>query len=163
MTRGIWIVATIYLAAVVDTVVAPLLAIRGVAPDFLALAAMLTTFVVRGPAGIVVAAVAGGVADLNSPGRYGVGMAAFGMAAFAIDTARTKALRRPLAQAAVTFAAVAVISLGTAVVRGLLRELAWSPAAYVAGAVGAGLYTAVAALPCVCLLDRFAPRRAGAL
>jgi rod shape-determining protein MreD len=162
MTRGIWIVTTIYLAAVADTVVAPLLAVHGVTPDFLALTATLLTFVVRGPAGMIMAAMAGGVADLSSPGRYGPGMAAFGTVAFVIDATRFKALRRPSAQLAVTFAAVAAMSLGVAVVRGLLRELEWSPASYLAGAVGTGLYTTVAALPCLFFLDRFEQRQVGA-
>jgi rod shape-determining protein MreD len=161
MTRGILLVTTIYLAAVADSVVAPLLVVGGVRPDFLALAAMLLTFLVRGDVGILIAAGVGGVADVSSPGRCGVAMAAFGLVAFVLFVARSRTWRRPLARAVVTFPAVAAISLFITILRGLLNELDWSPGDYIVAGLGAGLYTALLGFPIYYLLDRFARRQAG--
>lgn len=160
MTKGILLVTMVYLAAVADSVFAPLLAVGGVMPDFLALAAMLLAFVVRGSGGILIAAAVGGLADLNPPGRCGAGVAAFGLVTFVICTSRLRTLRRPLAQAALTFPAVAMMSLCTAILRGLLREAEWSPASYLVVGIGAGLYTALVGLPFYCLFDRLGHRQA---
>jgi rod shape-determining protein MreD len=160
MTKGILLVTMIYLAAIADSVFAPLLAVGEVMPDFLAIAALILTFVVRGTGGILIAAAVGGLADLNLPGRCGVGVATFGLVAFVICTTRLKTVRRPLARAALTFPAVATMSLCIALLRGLLKELDWSPGGYLLVGVGAGFYTALVGLPFYCLVDRFAHRQA---
>lgn len=159
MTRGILLVTMVYLAAVADGVVAPLLAVDGVRPDFLALAAVLLTFVARGTRGIVMAAAIGAMADLNLPGRCGIGVAAFGLIAFVICATRLRSVRRPLARTGLTFAAVALMSLCVALLRGLLKELEWSPAGFLVASAGAALYTALLALPFYFLVDRFALRQ----
>lgn len=160
MTKWLLIVPAIYGAAVLNSVVAPLVEVRGVSPDFLALAAVLCSLCAQNASGLMAAGMAGALADVNAPGRLGVATAIFVMVAFALSMLRQRVQRRPLAQALATAAAVSGILLLIAISRSLLGEARWYLPAFFTGSLAAGLYSALLALPLCWLLDRLNRLRA---
>lgn len=162
MTKGFLVVTMVYVAGVLDSVIAPSLAVYGVSPDFLALAATLATFLICGPGRFVLAGMAGAIADVNAPGRLGIGMAVFAVVAFALCRVMRRARRPPFVKSAITFVAAAAMSLGVAVVRSFLKELDWSLASFAIASVAAGFYTALISVPCYYVVEFFARRHADA-
>jgi rod shape-determining protein MreD len=162
MTKGLFVVTMVYVAGVFDSVIAPSLTIYGVSPDFLALAATVATFLLRGPGRFVVAGVAGVIAEVNAPGRMGVGMAVYAIIAFSLCLLLRRTRRPPLVNAAITLVAVAAMSLGVAIVRSLLKELDWSPAGFAMASVAVGFYTALISVPCYYVVEVFVRRHADA-
>ena len=162
MAKWIFILAGVYLAAVLNSVVAPLVELRGVSPDFLALAAALGALSAGGSCGLFAAGLAGVLADLNAPGRLGLSVAIFVLASVAVSALRQLTLRRPLTQTLATWPAVTGILLSMAIARSALGESTWSIMASVSGSLAAGFYSALIGLPCYWLLDRFSRLRAAA-
>jgi rod shape-determining protein MreD len=158
MFKGLFILSGIYLAGVFDSVVSPAIEIRGVSPDLLALAAAMGSLLLRDPRGLVVAGLAGAIADVNSPGRMGVGMAVFAVASVLLSMARRPAWRRPLRQSLLCLPAVAGMTLVVAAVRGLLSASACSAAKLATLSLVAGLYSSAVALPLFCIAGFVANR-----
>jgi rod shape-determining protein MreD len=154
MTKWLLIVPAVYAAAVLNSVVAPLVEVRGVSPDFLALTAVFCSLCAPSAAGLMAAGIAGALADVNAPGRLGVATGIFVVASLALSMARPKVDRRPLAQSLAAWAAVSVMLLLIAISRSLLGEARWYLPAFLTGSLAAGLYSAILALPLCWLFAR---------
>lgn len=160
MTKWLFILPALYAAAVLNSVVAPLVEVRGVAPDFLALTAALCSLCAPGTAGLTAAGIAGALADFGAPGRLGIATAVSVIASVALGAARLKVRTRPLAQALATLATVSGMLFLISAARGLLGESSWSLPAFFTGSLATGVYSAVVALPICWLLDRLSRLRA---
>lgn len=154
--KPLWIlllVPVVYVAAVADTTLAERIQVGRVAPDLLALTAVVWLLLAAGPSAFLVAGAIGLVADLVSSGRIGLGTACFLLAGYALVRLRQRlALEALPAQLAVVFAAVALLSAGVGVGRWLLGETVVGPVTLLLGALGVGLYTAGVALPLLMVL-----------
>jgi len=138
----------IYAAAVADTSLADAFSIGRIAPDFLALAALFWLLVVARPGAFLAAGAAGLVSDLIAPGRIGLGMAGFLLAGYFV--ARLRARLAPehfLWHATFTFAAVALISILTALGHRGLGEVSLPLTTLVLRGAGVALYTAAVSVP----------------
>lgn len=158
MFKCLFILCGIYLAGVFDSIVSPAIEIRGVSPDLLALAATMGALLLRESRGLVVAGLAGAIADVNAPGRMGVVMAVFALASLLLSTGRRLAWRRPFMQSLFCVPAVAGMTLVLAIVRGLLGASTCCVAKLAALSLGAGLYTSAIALPMFCVAGFIASR-----
>ena len=147
-TWGLLLVPIVYLAAVVDTSLADRLQVGHVAPDLLALVAVVWLLVAGSPWGFLAVAAIGLAGDLISPGRVGLGMASFLLVGYAVTRLRGRVALESLAgQVAVVLAAVTLVGLAVATGRWLLGETAEALPALLARAMGVGLYTAGVSVP----------------
>lgn len=162
MSKWLFILPAVYVAAVLNNVVSPFLQVRGVSPDFLALAAALSGLCAPGASGLATAGLAGAMADIVAPGRLGVNMALWTLMGLALLATRKLTDRRPMAQTLAACGAVSGMLFLASIARGLLGEQSWSLAAIASGSAAAGLYGAALALPCCWLLDRFGRLRKAA-
>lgn len=146
------LIASVYLAAVVDTAGADVLRVGKVTPDLVALVAIVWIVLARSRWAFLTA---GGVAllgDLIAPGRVGVGAAwmllvGFGLAWF-VERARRRRLAAGLpVRLLLTAAAVTAWCLGVGLTSVLLGEAAQPLPAQVLQAFGAAAYTTAVALP----------------
>lgn len=145
---------TAYVAAVLDTALAPAWAIGPATPDLLALAAVLWILAPGRPRACWPAALVGLFADLQSPGRLGVGLACFAIAAYALTGFRARlAAAAPWTKAAAVAFAVAAIALACGVLRRLLGEIDVSALAMLLRSISVGVYTAGVALPILMVFD----------
>ena len=150
------LIPAIYLAAVLQTSLAPWIEVRHVVPDLFALLAVLWLIRPERQRGLLAAAAIGLACDLTSAGPLGVGMAAFALAAYGINLARTRIDPNFLfAQLGVVWVTVTAIALVEGVIWRLTSEtsLTW-PTLAVRG-VTVGVYTAAVGLPVLVLLNRF--------
>jgi rod shape-determining protein MreD len=145
-----WILLAIatYLAAVIETSCADLLAIGGIAPDLLALVLVVRLLV--GPARHQLGAsfAVGLVADLTTPAQAGIGLASF--LAMGWLVARYGARTRPSGVPGgvlTVLLAVSFAALLAALARQLLGETEPSWSALPAKSFAVGAYTAAFALP----------------
>lgn len=148
MTRWLLLVPLAYIAAVADTSLADAFCVGQMAPDFLALAAMLWLLVVAKPGAFLAVGAIGLVSDLIAPGRIGFGLAGFLVAGYLV--ARLRARLAPehfLWHAMFTFAAVALVSVVTALGHRLLGEVSLPLTALALRSAGVGLYTAALSVP----------------
>ena len=149
--KPIWallLLPIVYVAAVADTSLAGRIQVGQVAPDLLALTAVVWLLLAAGPRGFLVAGAIGLFADLVSPGRVGLGMICFLLAGYAITRLRQRlALDHVLAQVVVVFGAVTGLAAGIGAGRWLLGETAVDPATLLLRSLGVGLYTAGVSLP----------------
>lgn len=160
MSKWLFLLPAVYTAAVLNSVVSPYLQVRGVPPDFLALAAALSALWAPGTPGVACAGLAGALADIAAPGRLGISMALWAVIGLALPATRKYTERRPLAQSFAAWAAISGMLFAAAIARGLLGEESWSPTAFATGSAAAGLYGALLALPCCWLLERAGRLRA---
>ncbi|HUY90871.1 MAG TPA: rod shape-determining protein MreD [Pirellulales bacterium] len=143
-----------YLAAALDTALAPAWAIGRATPDLLALTAVLWLLAPGRPRPLWPAAALGLLADLLAPGRLGVGLACFAVAGYTIAGLRPRlAYAAPWLKAAVVAIAVAAIALGGGLLRRLLGELDVSGLAILGRSAAVGVYTAGVALPILMVFD----------
>ena len=153
MIRMIAILPAIWLAAVMDTSLAPAWSIDVVTPDLMALAALMWIFVSRHSSDPLWAGVIGLAADLVAPGHIGPGIAAFALVGYGLTALRGHVhLDNPVLQVVCVWIAVTLITLLITVVGGLLGDttLNWARVFPLAAAVGA--YTAGIALPLLLIL-----------
>jgi len=127
--------------------------IGNVAPDLLALAAVICLLTARGPRAFLVTGVIVLVGDLIAPGRLGVGMGWMLLIGYAVTRQRPRfdldhlALQVFLVAAVVTTWAAAVGISGR-----LLGEVSLPWSTLITRAAGVGLYTAGVALPVLMVL-----------
>jgi len=153
LSYGLLIFGT-YLAAVFDTALAPVWAIGPATPDFLGLAAVLWTLAPGKPRTFLTAAAIGLLADLVSPGRLGVGMAAFAAVAYALAAMRGRVvIWPPWAKAAAVAPAVAAQVLAIGLGRRWLGETDLGFLALAGRSAAVGAYTAGLALPLLMALE----------
>jgi rod shape-determining protein MreD len=160
MAKWTLILLSVYLAAVLNNVVAPLIAVREVTPDFLALLVVVSAVCARDSYGITAAGLAGALADINAPGRLGPGMAIFVVSSAVLSATRRFTHRRPLIQSLATWLAVSATLAAVALARSLFGESTWSLPSFVSGGLAAGLYTALVSLPCYWIFARLDRLRA---
>jgi rod shape-determining protein MreD len=153
LSYGLLIFGT-YLAAVCDTALAPVWAIGTATPDFLGLAAVVWALAPGKPRTFLAAAAVGLLADLVSPGRLGVGAAAFAVVAYALAALRGRFVTWPSwAKAAAVAPAVAAQVLAIGLGRRWLGEIDLGLLALAGRSAAVGAYTAGLALPLLMALD----------
>ena len=152
MSYILLILAT-YLAAVLQTSLAPAFEVRHVMPDLFALTAILWLLLTGRPRGFVAVALVGLAFDLTSAGPFGIGLGLFAVAGYFVTWLRGKLdAKHLLLQLVIVWLATTAIALGEACVARLLGEttLAWSSLAV--RAVSVGVYTTGIALPLLMLI-----------
>ena len=150
----IMLVPIVYVAAVAQTSLVDLLQVGRVAPDLLALAAILWLLATpASPWGPLAAGAVGLLEDLISPGNVGLGAAAFLLAAYVVVRVRSRLRLEELPWRVLTvWLAVTLIEVLLAAGKWLFGELAMDPGTLVVRAVGVGVYTAGVSLPAAMVL-----------
>ena len=106
------------------------------------------------PAAFWPAALVGLFADLQSPGRLGVGLACFALAAYALAGLRPRLVAAaPWTKAAAVALVVAAIALACGVLRQLLGEIDLSALTLFVRSISVGVYTGAVAVPILMALD----------
>lgn len=153
LSYGLLILGT-YLAAVLDTALAPAWAIGPTTPDLLALAAVVWTLAPGKPRTFLAAAAIGLFADLIAPGRLGAGTASFAIVGFGLIRLRPRTAMLPAwAKAAIVVPAVAAQVLGIGLLRRLLGEIDLGLLALAGRSAAVGVYTAGLALPLLMAIE----------
>ena len=158
------LIPAIYLAAVLETSLAPLVEVHGVVPDLFALVASVWLLQAGRERGFLTAAAIGLACDLTAAGPPGIGMGAFALVGYGLGRLRDRLdFDHFFVQLGLLWATVATISLLEATAWRLTSEtvLPWPTLAV--RAVMIGTYTAVVALPLLLLLKRFGRPRSAAL
>jgi len=138
----------LYAAAVLETSLADVLQVGHVAPDLLAMIAIVWVLLAAGPRAFLIAGAIGLLADLIAPGRVGPGLACYLLVGYAVGRLRTRFLPdHPVGQVATVWVAVSVLASGLAIGRWLLGETSLAPGLLLGRAVGVGVYTAGVSLP----------------
>jgi rod shape-determining protein MreD len=151
--RYFLLLATLYLAAVVQTSLADALSVGHVMPDLLALVAVLWLLVTPGRRAFLVAGLIGLVVDLISPGRLGIAAASFLLVGYGVTRLRTKldldhlAWQVPIVWMATT-ALAAILALGG----WLAGQTAVPLPALLVRALGVGVYTTGVSLPLLMII-----------
>ena len=146
--RFILMLPLLYAAAVAETSLADLFQVGCVAPDFLALTAMLWLLAIARPGTFLAAGAIGLLEDLISPGCAGLGLAGFLVVGYLVARLRARfGLEHFLWHAAVTWAAVTVLAVGMAVARWLAGEVSLPLLTLMERAAGVGLYTGAVSVP----------------
>jgi rod shape-determining protein MreD len=154
MVNYVLLAVAAYLAAVLDTALAPAWAVGPATPDLLALAAVVWALAPGKPRTFLAAAAIGLFADLIAPGRLGAGTASFAIVGFALVRLRPRVAMLPAwAKAAIVVPAVAAQILGIGLLRRLLGEIDLGLLALAARSAAVGVYTAGLALPLLMAID----------
>jgi len=157
--RWLAFAVAIVVSVVLQTTVAPHLAIGRIRPDFLLVLAVFVAMHVRGTDVIAVACVLGMFADVQSLERFGLMAVAYSAAAGAVYVMRAHVFRsHPLAHVAVTFAAGVIVQwlmLLYAIVLTGVGGGSWAGQFF--GGLLIALYSALWAPPAHALLLRVAP------
>jgi cell shape-determining protein MreD len=142
------LIAFVYLAAVVDTALADALRVGNVAPDLVALVAVVWVLLVRSRWSFLTAGAVALLGDLIAPGRVGVGTAWMLLVGFALGWLLSQVRTRGLVvRLALATAAMIAWCLGVAATTSVLGDAAMPPAAQLGQALGAAVYTSAVALP----------------
>jgi len=143
----------VYLAAVAETTLVPLLRVGGAAPELLALLAVIVALRTRSRYGFLVPGLIVLAGDLTAPGRIGLGTAWMLLVAFVLVRWRAGSrLRRFPAQLAVVPVAVGTWAVGLSMTCRLLGEIEGGMRAILSNALGGAIYTAAVALPVLMVL-----------
>ncbi|MBI2826773.1 MAG: rod shape-determining protein MreD [Planctomycetia bacterium] len=144
-----------YLAAVIETAGADVIAVYRAAPSLLAITAIGWTVMGSStPWRIAHAAVVGLVFDLNGGGHAGIGIAAFALTAFVAMRLRPWFRRQePVAQAVATAPLVAALMIVVVLGNAIVGEPGAPPSVAVPRATVIALYTSAVSLPLWMLLD----------
>ena len=154
MTAYAMLALAAYLAAALDTALAPAWAVGRATPDLLALVAMLWLLAPGPPRALWGCAAVGLLADLLAPGRLGVDLACFATAGCVLAGWRPRlVLARPWTKAAVVAVAAASIAASGGLLRRLLGEIDLSALAICGRSAAVGAYTAGLALPILMVFD----------
>ena len=149
----VYLIPIIYLAAVAETALGDVMRVGNVAPDLIALVAIVWLLTAAGPRAFLVAGVIVLVGDLIAPGRLGLGMGWMLLIGYAVTRQRARfdldhlALQVFLVAAVVTTWAAAVGISGR-----LLGDVSLPWSTLITRAGGVGLYTAGVALPVLMVL-----------
>jgi rod shape-determining protein MreD len=150
------LLAAVYLAAVLQTSLAPAFEVRHVAPDLFALVAIVWQLHTARPRGFIAAAFVGLAHDLTSAGPFGIGLGLFALVGFLVGWLREKVdTSHLLAQLIVIWLAATAIAAGEVAICRLLGEtsLTWTTLAVRATSVG--VYTTGVALPPLMVIGWF--------
>ncbi|MFH1264815.1 MAG: rod shape-determining protein MreD [Planctomycetota bacterium] len=152
----------VYVTAVLETSLADAVRVGHVAPDLLALLAVVYVLSTPGRRAFLVAGAIGLAADLVSPGRPGLGVACFLLVGYALTRLRTKFPLDLLAgQVLAVGLGTTLLSTGLATGAWLFGEATVSLPTLLVRAFGVGLYTAGVSLPLWMILGwTREPRRA---
>jgi hypothetical protein len=154
----------LYLAAVAETSLADALRVGSVAPEVLALVAVVWLLVAAGRYGFLTAGAIMLVGDLCAPGRVGVGAAWMLLVGYAICRLRLRArLSHYLFQLPVVFAAVAAWAACVGLSERFAGDIGLPLGTILTRSLGVGLYTAGLALPILMLLAWFREPRGARL
>ena len=138
----------VYATAVLETSLADVVRVGHVAPDLLALLAVVCVLSTPGRRAFLVAGAIGLAADLVSPGRLGLGAACFLLVGYTLTRLRTKLPLDLLAgQVLAVGLATSALSAGLATGAWLFGEAAVSLPTLLVRALGVGIYTAGVSLP----------------
>jgi rod shape-determining protein MreD len=154
IARCLLLAGAAYLAAALDTALAPTWTIGRSAPDLLALTAVLWNLAPGRSRPFWPAATIGLLADLLAPGRIGASMACFALAGYALAAYNTRlGAARSWTKAAIAAVSVASIGLASGLARRLLGELELPATELLIRSAAVGLYTGGVALPILMVLD----------
>ncbi len=149
MVNLLKLLALTYLAAVIETALAPVLTIYDVAPSLLAILAI--AWVAQNtpsPWRVPQAAAVGLMLDFSAGGHAGIGMAALSLAAIVVLQMRVEFRRLgPIEQAIACAPLVMIVMLLIALGNRLFGQLLPPPAIVLVRCVAAGVYTAALSLP----------------
>ncbi len=162
MAKWLLMATGIYVAAVLNSVVAPAVEIGGASPDFLALAVVVSALYARESYGLTAAGLAGAFADLCSPGRAGLGVAACVITSVALSATREFVGRRPLIQSLATWIAIACMLSALAATPSMFGDTGVPVGSYLLASLACGFYSALIGLPCYATLGRLDRLRAAA-
>jgi rod shape-determining protein MreD len=148
MSHYLFLPPFLYIAALVDTSFGPALELGGVAPDALALVAIVWSLVASSQRGPLAAGAAGFASDLVSTGRLGTGLFCFALAGYALSELRARfGIRRSLALSLCAWPAATFMVLGPAVMRRALGEVDVDWTMLVCRGLEVSAYTAAAVTP----------------
>ena len=135
-------------STVLETSLADAIRVGHVAPDLLALVAVIWILMTPGRRVFLVAGAIGLAGDLISPGRPGVGMALFLLVGYGLTRLRTKLqLEHLVCQVLCVGLATALLATGQAIGCWALGETAVPLPTLLARALGVGAYTAGVSVP----------------
>jgi rod shape-determining protein MreD len=150
-----------YIAAVLQTSLAPVIEVRHVMPDLFALVAVVWMLRAAGPLGFIALAFVGLAYDLTSTGSLGVGLGLYSLVGYLLTWLSRKLDRCHLLLALpIIWLAASLITLGEAAAARFVGEtaLAWTTLAV--RAVSVGVYTAALALPVLMVLGWLPQKKA---
>jgi rod shape-determining protein MreD len=139
--------AALYVTAVADAAVAPLLRVGTIEPIFLALLACVV--ISRGGRKAFLATgVVGLTSDLLGPGRIGIDAAIYLVVGFALSqTKRRPGIEHPLAHTALAWLAISLLALCIGTTRWLAGEVPIAWTGILGRSLGVGAYSAALGLP----------------
>jgi rod shape-determining protein MreD len=142
------LIPIVYAAAVLETSLADVIQVDCVAPDLLALVAVIWLLWSTGRWSFLTAGLIGLVGDLIAPGRVGLGMASFLCVGYALARFREKGRPHHLVwQVPAVCLAVTVLAACIATGRWLSGETSVALSTLLLRAVGVGVYTAGVSVP----------------
>ena len=143
----------LYLAAVLQTSLADTISVGHVAPDLLALLAVIWLLVTPGRRAFLVAGLIGLVADLISPGRLGLGMASFMLVGYGLTRLRTRLGLEHLAwQLPAVWLATTALAVSLATGTWLFGQAPLPLATLLVRALGVGAYTTGVSVPLLMII-----------
>ena len=144
----VYLIPIIYLAAVAETALGDVMRVGDVAPDLIALVAIIWLLTAAGPRAFLVAGGIALVGDLIAPGRLGVGMAWMLLVGYGVTWLRTRLKSDHLGvQVPIACAALIAWAVGVALTGRLSGDVTMPLSTLLTRAATTGLYTAAVALP----------------
>lgn len=138
----------VYLAAVADTALGEQMRVGDVAPDLVALVAVVWVLLVRSRWAFLTAGAVALLGDLIAPGRVGVGAAWMLLVGFGLGQLLQQVRSRHLVvRLPLVLGALIVWCLGVAATHSILRETAAPFTTQLRHALGAAVYTSAVAVP----------------
>ena len=151
--RLLLLIAILYGAAVFETSLADVIRVGHVAPDLMALLAVIWLLLTPGRRTFLVAGAIGLAADMIAPGRVGVGTACFLLIGFALTRLRAKLdVEHLVWQVPVVSVSVTMLAAGLATGRWVSGETAIPLSTLLVRAVGVGVYTTGVSVPLLMLI-----------
>jgi len=146
--RLLFLLPIVYATAIIETSLADVIRVGHVAPDLLAMVAMIWLLLVPGPRAFVGAGAIGLASDLIAPGRVGLAMACFLLVGYAAG--RLRARLQPdhlVSRVLAVWLGVTALAVSLAIGRWLLGEAPVALSTLLLRALGVGIYTAGVSLP----------------
>ncbi len=159
---AIALLLSVYVAAVLQTTLAPAMEWRGVAPSFFVVVALVWSVRRTSGGAILGAAAIGLAADLTSSGVVGVNIALFVIAGAALEAANARLdIRHGPAQLAMVAGAALFVTAGQCLVAAATGEVALDAPTLIVRIALSAAYTTLIGWPALAAMARFAkPARA---
>ncbi len=146
--RILLLLPIVYFAAVVETSLVDVMRIGQVAPDLLALTAMVWLLAATGPRAFLAAGAIALAGDLIAPGRLGVGMGWMLLLGYGLTRLRARVkLDHLLVQVPAVLVTVTLWAVAVGLTGRLLGDVSVPWSMLLSHAAGVGLYTAALSLP----------------